>query len=112
VLDDAGLLVREFAGVEPSSVVPEEGDDIADSLQGAGLMVVGLSSRWRKEGLGPTRAAIARSQIAPVLFVRRGTRPGALAPRDEVTRFTWSSANMGGLGAGGLVGGVSEEPAR
>jgi hypothetical protein len=25
------------------------------------------------------------------VFVRRGLRPGALAPRGDVTRFTWSS---------------------
>ena len=32
----------------------------------------------------------------PVLFVRRGTRPGALAPRGDVTRFSWSGAGAGG----------------
>jgi hypothetical protein len=47
---------------------------------------------WRKEGLGPVRSAIARSAHAPTLFVRRGTRPGALAPRSDITRFTWSAA--------------------
>jgi hypothetical protein len=30
-----------------------------------------------------------------VLFVRRGSRPGALAPRSDVTRFTWSSPGAG-----------------
>jgi hypothetical protein len=34
-----------------------------------------------------------------VLFVRRGERAGALAPKEDVTRFTWSSP---GIGAGGL----------
>jgi hypothetical protein len=47
---------------------------------------------WRQEGLGPVRSAIARSAPAPTLFVRRGTRPGALAPRSDLTRFTWSAA--------------------
>ena len=56
--------------------------------------MIGLSDRWRQEGLGPTRSEIARAAPAPVLFVRRGTRPGALAPRDDVTKFTWSSAGM------------------
>jgi hypothetical protein len=27
-----------------------------------------------------------------VLFVRRGTRPGLFAPRDNVTQFNWSMA--------------------
>jgi hypothetical protein len=30
--------------------------------------------------------------------VRRGMRPGALAPRGDVTRFTWSSAGAVPLG--------------
>ena len=66
-----------------------------EAASGAGLLVIGLSDRWREEGLGPTRSEIAKAAPAPVLFVRRGTRPGALAPRDDVTRFSWSSAGMG-----------------
>jgi hypothetical protein len=31
---------------------------------------------------------------APILFVRRGLRPGALAPRTDVTQFTWSRAGV------------------
>ena len=62
----------------------------ADS--GAGLFAVGLSERWRTEGLGELRGEIARSGVAPTLFVRRGERSGALAPRDNMTQFRWSSA--------------------
>jgi len=68
---------------------------VIEAAAGAGLLVVGLSDRWREEGLGPTRSEIARAAPAPVLFVRRGTRPGALAPREDVTRFSWSAAGMG-----------------
>jgi hypothetical protein len=53
--------------------------------------VIGLSERWRQEGLGPVRSEIARAAPAPVVFVCRGLRHGALAPRTDVTRFTWSS---------------------
>jgi hypothetical protein len=95
-LDDAGLLVREFAGVLTDSVVVEGGrDGIIAAAAGAGLLVVGLSERWRSEGLGETRSALARSSAAPVLFVRRGHRAGALAPRDDFTHFGWSSAGVG-----------------
>ncbi len=66
-----------------------------EAAAGAGLLVIGLSDRWREEGLGPTRSEIASAAPAPVLFVRRGTRPGALAPREDVTRFSWSAAGMG-----------------
>ena len=43
------------------------------------------------QGPWPTRSEIARAAPAPILFVRRGSRPGALAPRTDVTRFAWSS---------------------
>ena len=69
------------------------GDGLLRATAGAGLLVIGLSERWRDEGLGPVRAAIAKAAPAPILFVRRGTRPGALAPRTgDLTKFSWSRA--------------------
>jgi hypothetical protein len=53
------------------------------------VTVVGLSDRWRKDGFGPSRAALASSG-APTLLVRKGLRPGGLAPTENLTRFTWS----------------------
>ena len=58
--------------------------------KGAGVLVVGLSERWQREGLGPVRLALARDAIPPALFVRSGLRPGGLAPKETLTRFTWS----------------------
>ena len=37
--------------------------------EGAGLLVVGLSERWREEGLGPVRAEIVKAAPAPILLV-------------------------------------------
>ena len=88
--------MQQYAGIPAEPLVAEAGrEGVVDAAKGAGLLVIGLSERWREEGLGPTRSEIARAAPAPVLFVRRGTRPGALAPRDDVTRFSWSSAGMG-----------------
>ncbi len=99
MLGDAGLLVQQYSGVSSEPVVAERGrDGIVEAAAGAGLLVVGLSERWRDEGLGPTRSEIARAAPSPVLFVRRGSRTGALAPRDDVTRFSWSSPGMAGGG--------------
>jgi Kef-type K+ transport system membrane component KefB len=99
LLGDAGLLVQQYAGVSALPVVAESGrEGVVEAAAGAGLLVVGLSERWRDEGLGPTRSEIAKAAPAPVLFVRRGVRPGALAPRDDVTRFGWSVAGMGPAG--------------
>ncbi len=96
LLANASLLVQQFAGVHAEPVVAPGGPEIVAAAAGAGLLVVGLSDRWREEGLGDTRAAIARAAPAPILFVRRGRRTGALAPRDDVTRFSWSSPLLAG----------------
>lgn len=96
LLGDASLLVQQYGGISAQPIVAEGGrEGIIEAAAGAGLLVVGLSDRWRDEGLGPTRSEIARAAPAPVLFVRRGTRTGALAPREDVTRFSWSAAGMG-----------------
>ena len=97
LLGDASLLVQQYAGIAAEPVIAEGGrEGVVEAASGAGLLVVGLSERWRDEGLGPTRSEIARVAPAPTIFVRRGLRPGALAPRGDVTRFTWSSPGMGG----------------
>jgi Kef-type K+ transport system membrane component KefB len=96
LLANASLIVQQFAGVSAEPILAEPGrDGILAAAAGAGLLVVGLSERWRKEGLGETRRAIARSAPAPIVFVRRGERPGALAPATEMTRFGWSTAALG-----------------
>jgi hypothetical protein len=101
LLGDASLLVQQYAGVAAEPVIAEGGrEGVVEAASGSGLLVVGLSERWRQEGLGPTRSEIARSAPAPTIFVRRGLRPGALAPRGDVTRFTWSSPGMGGFTPG------------
>ena len=101
MLGDAGLLVQQYAGIQAEPVMAEEGrEGLIEVASGAGLLVIGLSERWRKEGLGPIRSEIAKAAPAPVLFVRRGTRPGALAPREDVTKFSWSSPGIGGFKPG------------
>jgi hypothetical protein len=91
LLADASLAVQYALGVaaEPALV----GGDV-EGLLGAGenaaLLVVGLSDRWRQEGLGEVRSTLARECLAPVLFVRRGVRPSGLAPGESGTRYTWS----------------------
>ncbi|HTU86063.1 MAG TPA: cation:proton antiporter [Solirubrobacteraceae bacterium] len=101
MLADAGLLVQQATGIATEPLVVAGGrDGIVDAATGAGLLVLGLSDRWRHEGLGTTRSAIAKAAPAPVLFVRRGTRPGLFAPKENVTQFRWSMAG----GPSGLLG--------
>jgi Kef-type K+ transport system membrane component KefB len=97
MLADAGLVAQQATGILTEPLVVEGGrDGIVAAASGAGLLVLGLSERWRREGLGPTRSEIAKAAPAPVLFVRRGERPGLFAPRDNVTQFKWSMAGPPG----------------
>jgi DNA-binding SARP family transcriptional activator len=91
LLASASLAVQRALGVaaEPLLLAPEP-DQLLRAAEDAAIVVVGLSDRWQKEGLGKTRAALAQIERPPVLLVRRGLRPGGLAPRESLTRFTWS----------------------
>jgi hypothetical protein len=55
-------------------------------------VVLGLPDDWRRAGLAGARMALATRARPPVLVVRRGLRPGGIAPDDGLTRFTWSLA--------------------
>ena len=73
-------------------LVPRGDEGVLEAAREASLLVIGLSDRWRQEGLGATRLAVAQTAPVPILIVRRGLRPGGLAPRESLTRFTWSLA--------------------
>jgi nucleotide-binding universal stress UspA family protein len=85
--------VQHALGVpaEPLLVDPEP-EALVSAAGDAGLVAIGLTERWRREGLGRTRTALATAGTVPVLLVRHGVRPGGLAPRESDTRFTWTLA--------------------
>ena len=91
LLADASLIVQRTAGIvaEPLLAPPGRRGVVALAA-GAGLLVVGLSDRWRREGLGRIRSALVEAPPAPTVLVRRGPRPGGLAPPETLTRFGWS----------------------
>ena len=91
LLADASLIVQRTAGIvaEPLLAPPGQKGLLALAA-GAGLLVVGLSERWRHEGLGRVRGALVEAPPAPTVLVRRGPRPGGLAPPETITRFGWS----------------------
>ena len=64
--------------------------DVLAATADAALVVVGVPERWTRHGLGRVRSALAASAVSPALLVRRGLRPGGLAPRESLTRFTWT----------------------
>jgi DNA-binding SARP family transcriptional activator len=91
LLGNASLAVQRTLGVaaEPVLVDPV-GDALIEATRDAGVVVVGLTERWRREGLGRVRSALVAEAERPTLLVRRGLRPGALAPNRSTTRFTWT----------------------
>jgi DNA-binding SARP family transcriptional activator len=93
LLAQASLLVQRAVRVPTEPVLVSAGpDEILRATGDTGLIVIGLSERWRQEGLGETRLAIARDAACPTLIVRKGLRPGGIAPSRSFTRFTWSLA--------------------
>ena len=91
LLASASLLVQRAVGVATEPLlIPRGAEGIVGAAEAAGLIVIGLSDRWRQEGLGETRLEVARRARPPTLLVRRGLRPGGIAPQETMTRFTWS----------------------
>jgi hypothetical protein len=109
LLASASLAVQRLVGVaaEPRLVAAETRALVAETADAA-LVVLGFSGAGRA-ALGPVRLALAREAGSPTLLVRRGVRPGGLAPREHLTRLTWSldlpSAAAGTAGA--ETGGVN-----
>jgi DNA-binding SARP family transcriptional activator len=92
-LASASLAVQRVLGVaaEPVLLAPAA-PDVLDAAETAAVVVVGLPERWRRSGLGRVRGALAADARPPALLVRGGLRPGGLAPRESLTRFTWTLA--------------------
>ena len=97
LLADASILVQRLTGVVAEPLLaPPGAQELLAAAEDAGALVIGFSDRWSKEGLGEVRRAIAEAARAPTLFVRRGLRPGGLAPSETRTRFTWSLSAAAG----------------
>jgi DNA-binding SARP family transcriptional activator len=96
LLATASLAVQQLVGIPAEPMLVSAGAEaILEATVGAALVVVGLSDRWRDEGFGPVRTAIVERAAAPALLVRRGVRPGGLAPLESSSRFTWSLSHVG-----------------
>jgi DNA-binding SARP family transcriptional activator len=91
LLSHGALAVQRVLGISAEPLLTPPGEEgMLEASRDAGLLVVGLSTRWHREGLGSARLRLAREAIPPTLLVRRGLRPGGLAPPASLTRFTWS----------------------
>jgi DNA-binding SARP family transcriptional activator len=96
LLAAASLIVQRLARVVAEPLLARPGREGVFALAaGAGLLVVGLSDRWRDEGLGAIREQLASAPPAPTVLVRRGAARPGLAPDDPRTRFRWSLTGAG-----------------
>ena len=74
VLATASLVVQQLAGVVAEPVlVPAGTQGILDAAKDAFVLLLGLSERWRQEGIGTVRSEIVARSVVPVVLVRRGT---------------------------------------
>ena len=95
LLARASLLVQQVVGIVTEPVLVRTGQaGVLEASRDARLLVVGLSDRWRTEGIGHTRTAVALGAQVPTLFVRRGLRPSGIAPNETLTRFTWTLGSV------------------
>ena len=91
LLARASLVVQQVVGIVTEPVLVPPGDEgVLEAARDARLLVIGLSERWQREGIGAVRRAVAAGAGVPTLFLRRGVRPGGVAPQHTLTRFTWT----------------------
>jgi DNA-binding SARP family transcriptional activator len=103
LLARASLLVQQVVGIvtEPM-LVPVGGEGVLDGARDARLLVIGLSERWRTEGIGSVRLSVAEGANAPTLFVRGSGR----TPTETMTRFTWTLGSQDGAPRAGQEAGL------
>jgi hypothetical protein len=93
LLANASLAVQRAVGVTAAPLLVEpSADALVEAVHAATLVAVGVSPRWRGEGIGAVRRALVQDALPPVVLVHAGPRPSGLAPRDVRTRFSWSLA--------------------
>jgi len=91
LLANASLAVQRLVEVDATPVLADpDPAALLEAVADGAVVAVGVSPRWRVEGIGAARRALVRDARPPVLLVHRGPRPGGLAPHESRTRFTWT----------------------
>ena len=91
LLAHASLAVQGLVGVSARPLLAAlSAQALMDAVEDATIVVVGMSARWRSDGIGAISRALLGGTRRPLVVVRGGPRPGGLAPRDVRTRFSWS----------------------
>ncbi len=87
MLANASLALQRFAGITAEPVIVAAG--IGGILAQRGAIIV---ASYASAELDTTRQALIEGTEIPLLFVRRGLRPGGLASAQTLTKFSWSLA--------------------
>ena len=70
--------VQRLVEVDATPVLAEPGPAaLLEAVADGAVVAVGVSPRWRAEGIGAARRALVRDARPPVLLVHRGLRPAA-----------------------------------
>ncbi len=90
LIADAALAVQRLVDVDTEPVLSDPTEDaLVEAVAGAWAVVIGISPRWQRDGIGVTRQALLRAG-RPLLLVHRGLRPSVLSPPGSRTSFTWT----------------------
>ena len=90
-LSRASMLVQQVVGIVTEPVLVRPGDDgVLEAARDARLLVVGLSDRWRTEGIGHARLAVAKAPRCRRSSCDAASGPSGVAPSETLTRFTWT----------------------
>ena len=92
LLADASLAVQRVVDVDAEPVLADPAGRARRGREPAGLVVVGVSPRWRHEGIGAARRALARERATAGAARPPRPAPGRARAAREPTRFTWTLA--------------------
>ncbi len=76
LLSHGALAVQRVLGISAEPLLTPPGEDgMLEASRDAGLLVVGLSKSWHRQGLGPARVRLAKEAIPPTLLDPPGSAP-------------------------------------
>lgn len=91
LLARASLVIQETVGILAEPRLAEPGaDGVLASVTDVNLLVVGLSDRWRIEGVGAARSALIGGSSRPIVLVRAAPGDPGGRRRPTFTRHAWS----------------------
>jgi hypothetical protein len=86
----ASLAAQRVAGIHVDTTLAGDHGGALRKLVADATVLVGVSERWRQEGIGVERRGLAARRHGATLIVRGALTSGALSVRESLTRHPWS----------------------